>query len=671
MVRPRCGRRRQKPEARSRVQLARWTRHQRADSSVGRCQNGANLKIGEDVVRVRPTATVSDWLLSVAEVLPLPHRADAPYTLGEVVAELGGYAQAVTPSKWNSKIVVNNRDSLRKEILAQSEAVGGRLGAFVAPLLDDLRDDANREAVVAAAAKFGEVWHSEMATADAFRDLCDAAKVFGTTSRALRKLSAIIASQVGPAAHSAFSLLSYAADALVNTEEDLALWRDAQLPKPLTEEHRILMARDSLVAAPAGRIVVWTVYYRALLSRMREVIGPMTFLQADWALPNAFDVELFDFPERAELREIRDEVTWLDELCVAALKPENRLTLVRIDLGERQVVGAEEEARRRIEALISVAVEAGGVSWQSADAAAVLVDGKVRSSSLGLTLRDTQALEDDTYGMGGTADILSNVADQFGDALAKGPMPEHLVEALTSLREARMTDHRDVLFYGARRVTPRTATALEDHAIELFASVLRVPAADLATAVQRREALSQADRRILGQLMAPFTEAWSRKPYEGREELKRKISKYSRGGGLLVSVAKAVALQDDIRALPMSELQRADLEDALAICTDPERERQFLEEMWRETELLRARHRRVRNAVNHGLPLHETTLNSIRNYAADTSRTALNIALTCFKNGGSGASLLQREHKVWAYRMARIRRDVNWAEEGAQTERLP
>jgi hypothetical protein len=299
------------------------------------------------VVRVRPTAKVSDWLLSVAEVLPLPHRASPPYTLGEAVAELGDYAQAVDASDWDSRFARNNRASLRTEIKAQSEGIGGRLGAFVAPLLDDLRDDANHEAVAAAAARFNEAWHSKIAIAAAFRDLCDAAKVIGITSRALRELSAIIASQVGPAAHSAFSLLSYAADALVNTEEDLALLRGVQLPKPLTEEQRLEMATNSLVAAPAGRIVVWTVYYRALLSGMREVIGPMTFLRADWALPNAFELELHDFPERAELRAIREKVRWLEDLNVEALKPENRLTLVRVDLGERQVAGAEEEARRR------------------------------------------------------------------------------------------------------------------------------------------------------------------------------------------------------------------------------------------------------------------------------------------------------------------------------------
>jgi hypothetical protein len=117
----------------------------------------------------------------------------------------------------------------------------------------------------------------------------------------------------------------------------------------------------------------------------------------------------------------------------------------------------------------------------------------------------------------------------------------------------------------------------------------------------------------------------------------------------------------------MSELQRADLEDALAICTDPGRERQFIGEMWREMELLRNRHRRVRNAVNHGLPLRETTLNSIRNYAADTSRTALNIALTWFKNGDTGAALLQREDSAWAERKDRISHGVSWAAEVEQT----
>ncbi|MFE4545146.1 hypothetical protein [Arthrobacter sp. NPDC056727] len=538
-------------------------------------------------------------------------------------------------------------------------------------MLHDLRLDDSQEAIIAAADQFNEIWHSEAAIAEGFCDLCVAAKVPGKTSDALRKLAAIVASQVGPAAHGAFSLLSSAADALVNTEEQLAWERDVQLPEPLTEEHRLEMARDILVAPPAGQVVVWTVYSRALLWGMREVIGPMTFLRADWALPNAFEQKWHDFPEREELRGLRENVRWLDDLHSEGLQPENRLTLVRVDLGERQVAGAAEEAKRRIEALISIAVEAGGVSWQNAGATAVLLDGKARSSSGGLTVRQSRSPDDDSYGIGGTGKILSTVADQFVDALAKGPMPEQLVEALTSLREARMTDHRDVSFYGARRVTPRVATALEDHAMELFASVLNVPASELATAVQRREALRRADGRIAGQLMAPLDEAWSRGPNAGRDELERKISEYSRGGLRLVSVGKAVALQDEIRALPMSELKRADLEDAIAICTVPDRERQILDQTWRETSLLRARHRRVRNAVNHGLPLDATTLNSIRNYAESTSKIALDVALTWFKSGESGAALIQREENAWSKRMDRIRSGMSCADEDARNNDEP
>jgi hypothetical protein len=615
------------------------------------------------MVRVRPTAAVSSWLLSVAEVLPLPHRAVAPYTLAEAAAELGAYAQAVDALTWTQRAGKNNRKSLRIEIDAQSKSVGRRIDALVGGLLDELRDDADQEAVVSAAARFKKVWHSEVAVTDAFRDLCDAAKVAGTTSRELRKLSAVIASQVGPAASSTFSLLRHAADALVNTEEDLAPSHGMEQSGPLTEARRLEMASEILVAPPTGRVVVWTAYHRAALSRMREVAGPMTFLRADCVLPNPSDIAVSDFPELSELREIHREVYWLDELHVEALKPENRLALVRVDLGERQLAGAAEEARRRIEAVLSIPVEAGGISWQNAGASAVLLDGKVRDTSHGLMISGATALPEDSYGMGATADILSSVAEQLDEALTKGPMPEHLVEALSSLREARMTDHRDVDFFGARRVTPRIATALEDHAMELFSSVLRVRSDKLAETIQLQEALAQAGRRTAKQLRAPFDGAWAREHHPGRKELEQEISDYGRGGGVLVSVSKAAAHHDELRALPMSDLQRADLEDALKICTDPVHEREFLEEMQDETKLLRDRHRRVRNAVNHGLPLSETTLNSVRDYADETSRSALNIALTWFKKGADGPALLQKRDKQWADRLERIAQGMSWAEE--------
>ncbi|WP_146181299.1 hypothetical protein [Homoserinimonas hongtaonis] len=486
------------------------------------------------------------------------------------------------------------------------------------------------------------------------------------TTVELRRLSAIVASQVGPAAHGYFSPLTNAADALINTEKDVARRRDAPMRGPLTEERRLEIAEEALLASPVGHVTVWAVYDRAMVSGMRAAVGPIVFLRPEWALPNAFDYELNEFPERDELREIRQDVRWLDDLHVESLKAENRLALARVDLGERQVAGAIEEAKRRIDAVLSIAVEAGGVSWQSVGTAAVMLDGKVRESSLGLALGGSSTSGDD-YGVGVTAEVLASVADQLGDALKRGPMPEQLIEALTSLREARMTDHRDVIFYDARRVTPRVATALQDHAMELLASVLEVTPNRMATALARREALAQADRQTLGGLMGPFNAAWSREHHEMRRELERAISHYS-AGFLVVSVAKAVALRDEIRELPMSVLQRADLEDAIAISTDPGRERQLLEGSWRETTVLRARHRRARNAINHGLPLSPTTLGSVRRYSDETSSAALQIALTWFKNGESGAALLEREERAWTERMARIDNGESWAAEKARDE---
>lgn len=616
-------------------------------------------------MRVGETADVNGWLLSVAEVLPLPHLAGPPYTLGEAVTELGAYAQTTDASSWNHRFSLGRRSSLKEEIKAQSAILGSRLGTLLTPLLDDLRDDSDPADTAAAATRFSNVWHSAAAITEAFGDLCDQAKTVATTRHSLWKLSALIASQVGPAACDSFSPLSEAASLLVDPDEHLARLHHTASSGQLTEARRLELATSALVAAPVGRIVVWTAYSHARVWEVRETAGTMTFLQAEWALPNALSDGLEDFPERAELREIRKEAGWLNDLHTESLKHENRLVLVRIDLGERQLAGAVEEARRRVDAVLSITVDAGGASWRDAGVATALLNGKVRSSSLRLDLRHAPALEDDIYGMGATARILSSVAEQLDDALSAGPMPEPLVEALAALREARMTDHRDVHFGGIRPLAPRIATALEDHALELIASVLNVKAENLAKALQKRESLNHVSRRVSTQLHAPLAQAWSREPHPEREALERAIITYGPAGAS-VSIAKAVELQDEVRALPMSDLERADFEDAITVCTDPVREKQLLYDAWLDAELLRKRLRRVRNAVNHGLPLGDATLGSIREYADHTSRTALSLALTWFKNGDPGAVLLQREEDTWADRMDRIGRGESWATASAQ-----
>jgi hypothetical protein len=544
----------------------------------------------------------------------------------------------------------------------QTKFLGSGLRSLLAAGLQELERADDRQEVVDSAIRLADVWRSSEAVDVAFEDLCQAARSPRTTTRELRRLSAILSSQIGPAAHGPLSLLSTAANYLVDTDESLNRWRSTPLPKPLTEEQRLRLAKDVLSDVPEGAVVVWLVFYRATVEDFEQTAGPITFFRADWILPNVFQEGLPPFQGENELHQIRAHMPWLEDLYTAAMGAEHQLALVRVDLGHRELAGAVQEARRRVGAILSLAIEAGGVSWRDATACAALLDGKVRGGSYGLALQDVPSPSSEGYGIGVSGTVLKEVAEQLGEALAQGPMSEPLVEALASLSEARMTDHRDVIFYGARRVSDRTATALEDHAMELIASLLQVEARSLAASLQQSEAIKGLDRRVSDQIMAPFRDAWASDD-EGqvRQRVERVLS--SNQGRVTFSIANILNMETDIRGLPMTWLQRADFDDALAIVTNTGQEQVALDEELLQAELLRARLRRVRNAVNHGLPLSTATLSSVRAYAEATSRLALNMALTNFMRGVTGASLLAAAGDVLAQRRRRLLCRRNWASE--------
>ena len=420
----------------------------------------------------------------------------------------------------------------------------------------------------------------------------------------------------------------------------------------------------ALRTAPAGQVVVWLAYTRAI-TEMRMVAGPMTFLRADWALPNAFEDGPNEFPEREELRAIRRDAFWLDPLLKAALRPENRIVLVRVDLGQRALAGALEEAQNRVEAVLSVVITSGGASWLDTGSRLVLLDEAVRMSTGMPDLHESADVRD-TWGMGDTATVVTEVIDALNAPLASRPMPAPLVDALTTLREARMTNHRDVLFYGAREMSPRMATALEDHAMELLAAAMGTSGKVFADALNIHEALRRARRFAAGGLLAPLDRQWSDEERQRHDELERKVTTYERGARL-VSVSGVVAHLEELRMLPMSDLQRADFEAAVTACTEPAAERRLMELVQEDTRVLQLRHRRVRNAINHGLPLNAAALHSIRSYAERTSGTGLNIALNWYIADDDGPARVGRPAQDWITRMRRIDAGTSWADEDAST----
>lgn len=608
-------------------------------------------------MRFGERASIGEWLDSVAQVLPLPHRTELPYTVGDAVAEYGNWARSTRPRDWGKDSSRKTRSSLQAELRAQMDGLGPRLTERFATVVEHLVAATTQADVSRVADAFAESWSVDTTVSEAFADLCEAAQQPQVTTRRLRKLADVIASRIGPAARGGISVLSSAAEALIGSEEDLARSQRDPLPVPFGESDRFEMAKATLLAELRGHVVVWLVYSRAI-SEFRLVAGPITFLAADWALQVAFGDGPNDFVERAELRSMKRDVFWLKSAEEATQDPKNRLALVRVDLGERPVAGSIEDARRRVEALLSIAVEAGGVSWRDAGASAALVDGEVRMSSPFLLL-DRRVAGDDTYGMAATSDLMKNVAAQLNDALSRRAMPEQLVEALAALRQARMTDHRDVSFYDAEAVPPRIATALEDHAMEQLASTLNVHPLELANALQSHETLALADRRLARGLTAPFERRWASDDRAAHDRIEREVIEYAHDGGT-VSIRRVVEHAEEIRALEMSALQRSDFEHALEVCTNPTREHEVLTKLWDETTVLRARHRRVRNAVNHGLPLSASMLYSVRDYAERTSSAALHMALSWFKSDRDGSTLVTAQTQAWSDRHTRLDEGVSW-----------
>lgn len=612
-------------------------------------------------------APPSDWIESVAKVLPHPHGQVNPYELSDAVAELGAYAASCSSSAWHSsRSVSNHRNSLQAEVDFQSRTLGKRLAATVGSALVDLNKTSNREAIIQAAARFVEAWRTDTAIAAAFEDLCEEAKSTASTSTRLRQLSALIASQLGAAATSHFSPLREAADLLISSKEYLSRWRGQSVHQPLDETERLRLALHALTDAAVGSTVVWAVYSHATARGPRTELGSVTVLRPDWALPSAFDDDGQDFPERAELREIRAGVRWLDELQSKSLEVDSHLVLVRVDLGERPLAGASEDARRLIHALLAMPVTVGGVSWHDTGTTAILQNGSVRVRSGG-RIRTDPARYEDGYGIEATAEILHELADPLSAALHSRSIPDNLVESLGTLREARMTDHRDVRFNGARPVSPRFATALEDHAMELIASVLGVRTVDLAAAMEFQYALRLAEARTLDLLMAPFEEKWNAEQSAQLRALEAMISHLENDGTRVVNVGRVVANVKAIRKLPLTSLQRSDFEEGILICTDAHREHVALTQALDETGIIRARHRRVRNAVNHGLPLSSATLGSIREYAESTSQRSLELALAWFVGSETGPALVETEKRCWSDRINRVVSGLSWANANGRT----
>jgi hypothetical protein len=605
----------------------------RGAAGVGPCVHPLDVPAPEDEI------APGSWMEVVAQVLPPGHQAPPPFTLGEAVQELSTWTSSARTESWRKR-----DDSLRDDVLFLLTRTGPRVRARVEDLVTRATTRETPRAVVNDAARsFVDQWTEHDTVLSGFRDLCARAAQGNATTADLRPLAEIVASQQGARSRQSWNVLHEVAALL--GPNDVGVGRRGFYPggrelEDASPAIRLKAAEGRLTAeSRKGHVVVWLLYERAV-SPFRLVAGPITFLRADWTVPNASREDGKMFPERDELRALLKEAFWLQELNNELETTTKRHVLVRVDLGHRSTLGAQEEAERLVEAILAFGVIFGGVSWLAEGSGSVMLDGQPMGESRRAGRGDTS--KDDSYGMGAMSEILEELAGNVADALAARGLTDELIEAAGALREASLTDHRDVIFHGERAVTPRIATALEDHALELVASAGGISSVTLSKGLRIIEAEYQFTQYLLALLMAPFD---GRRARFGRSseasELERSCTSY-RNGVRVVSIEAVVEHAAAIDALQMSELARVDFRQGITLVTDASCEDEVRQRVDRETEVVWGRLRRIRNSVTHGNPLTPSALASIRPVSERTSREALQIALSAFARDELIASNIAR-----------------------------
>jgi hypothetical protein len=387
-----------------------------------------------------------------------------------------------------------------------------------------------------------------------------------------------------------------------------------------------------------------------------ETFGPVTFFDADWALPNALADDGQPFPHRDELRRLAqghsngwqfDDVNWVPD---RSRRP--YMGLARVDLGQRETHLALEDAERTVQVLLStVALRSGGVVWQRSGPAHLLVDGQ-NAETRYASDRVQPAGEVDHYGQR----LMATGINRHGPALAlllSAPLPADLAEALRMLGEAAAVDSRESRLEGRRVIDQRTALALQDAAHKHLATHARMSPDDL-------------EQHVLGdwpyatwvqEVMRAVAVCLGGGGKEG-DELERAVQA---GGenGLTYSLVAAAHRREDLLARCDGATTRRSAARWLDSISDARLHLELERELIRSRDLLTARALRVRNGIMHGTPSPTPVLESVLDLSRFRAFEAFWPALEAIAAGRTMRAELETDASVRAVRDRRLHAGIS------------
>lgn len=581
-----------------------------------------------------------EWMAAVAAVLPRFPSSSVPFTLGEAVEEYGNWARAASSMAWARKA---NRRSLARDLEEGLHDLGRRSRDLMGPLIASMSELTVREEIAAAATEILDVWRREDTVRATFRDLCDQA-ASGSSARDLGPLAAALHSQVTAAS---WGRLGAVAGALDGTPWGVPAVVPAAPHDLLREAERLL-----LTPAPTGDVVIWMIYRRVQLP-WRFEIGPITVLRADWFAEHARRDDGEPFAERDELRKIIEDTHFGEEIARLTKEPANHVAIVRVPLGVRSVAGATTDAARMLDAFLSIVVGAGGLEWLPTGQSYIVLNGEPFGPSFARSV-GTPAIRDDGHGMTDTARLVHGAASMFPPDGA-WPMPDELVDAALAIREARMTDHREVMFHGAWATTPRIATGLEDQALELVAQFSGMDLSQLQDAMFDRIVDAALHQEIAGGVQDLLQAAVDD---TGLVSLGNFID-WDNNGMPALDMNAVLTYRSQLLGAQAPRWAKRSLEDALKVIDDVEHERRLNDRLTVRTQTIRDRALRVRNAVTHGNPVTDNSLASVREYSRRVAIDALHLALYAFTTGTTVHALLAEEREARGGDRARRAAGVN------------
>lgn len=520
-----------------------------------------------------------------------------------------------------------NRERLRADWQATRAAVTGayatavdaELSAYAIAVEKVLGEGAptpaQRRAALGAGATLLNAARSGSARRAAWQDLLAAAQAPEPVHAELRAALTVLSAAAEAAGFDVPSFRYDLAAVLEDDAERVGWARHRAHGQPLPEDRRALIGQhaglplpDRLAlcegmaasAAPAGHCVVWLAFKDAPLDGLVPA-GTCTFMSSTWYAQAAEE----ERPGPGEL----DGSSGLPD-------PEDGVVLVRVDLGHRPVAAAVAAAVDLAQALVVMAsVDGDGEPWRPYGWERLVVDGAGTGSRTFVPDAEVATLLAPGRRRR-TARRLAGLGPAAGRALASGGLPPDLAEALRAGEAARTAD-------------PRAQVMLRQAASEIVAARARLDSPrDIDDLLLHDWWWTCWRTDVLHVVNDAVMEAALHTDYAAGRDLDRRLrTTTTTDGDYELHLPVLFEERDAVLALFPDSVQSAQAWDVLAVAEDPDAWRAYRDARHRERDLLLGRLLRVRNALAHGNPVHQTVLDSVLPLSEYLGQAALKNAL--------------------------------------------